>query len=49
MFCTVVQGCIFCTVANIIEFEFESQFVDVNVADVCERIQHGLIQDGLHE
>ena len=39
----------FCNVANKIEFEIESQFVDVSVADMCERIQHGGIQDGLHE
>ena len=43
------QGCIFCNVTNKIEFEFESQFVDVSVANMCERIQHGGIQDDLHE
>ena len=47
MFCTLFQGCIFCNVAN--KIEFESQFVDVSEADMCERIQHGGIQDGLHE
>ena len=49
MSCSVFEGCIFCSVANKIEFAFESQFVDVNVPDMCERIQHGGIQDGLHE